>query len=292
MALFKPTIIDESSLNAEIDEDQEKDSLSVTSGSLRVSTEDIDFPVSDAVSVYEVKKGDSLSMVAKLFSVSKNTIIWANDLKSENIAPGDVLIILPMTGIKHRVKKGDTLESIAKKYKADESDVAKFNGITEDSKLSLGDTLLIPDGEISVAPTLLPKPKTVKNTVKTKILNSYSFATAKGFLSRPVVGSTKTQGLHGHNGIDIAAVPGTPILAAASGRVIVAKTSGYNGGYGSMIIMAHDNGVQTIYAHLRAVYVTPGQMINQGDQIGEMGNTGRSTGPHLHFEVRGAKNPF
>lgn len=290
MALFKPDIVDVASVSAQADDTKDLDVMQAIVGSLRISTEDIDFPTSDTISVYEIKKGDSLATVAKLFGVSKNTIIWANDLKSEVIIPGNTLVILPMTGIKHTIKKGETLLAIAKKYKADKEDIAKFNGITEDSDLVVGDVILVPDGEIAIAQPA--KSKNSKITIKTKILNVYSRMVPSGFLARPVVGGRKSQGIHGHNGIDIAATPGTPVLAAATGRVIVAKMGGYNGGYGNMIIMSHDDGVQTVYAHLRAIDINVGQMVNQGEQIGEVGNTGRSTGPHLHFEVRGAKNPF
>ncbi len=288
MPLFKANVVETALANGEANDDIESDVLQATAGSLRISTEDIDFPTSDTISVYEVKKGDSLATVAKLFNVSKNTIMWANDLKSQSIKPGDILVILPMTGIKHNIKKGETVKSIAKKYKADEDDIAKFNGIAYDTELTVGDTLLVPDGEIAIA-----QPAKSKNgKVITKILNSYSVTAPSGFLIRPVNGGRKSQGIHGHNGIDIAGPQGTPILAAASGRVIVAKNSGYNGGYGKLVIMVHDNGIQTVYAHLREVYVSSGQTVSQGSVIGEMGNTGRSTGSHLHFEVRGAKNPF
>jgi murein DD-endopeptidase MepM/ murein hydrolase activator NlpD len=288
IALPKATVIDD---DAEDDIDQDatdSDALTVTSGPLRLSTEDVDFPQTDEISVYEVKKGDTLATVAKLFNVSKNTIIWANDLKSQTLTPGDSLVILPITGIKHTVRKGETVSGIAKKYKADADDIAKYNGVSVDGKLSQGDILIVPDGEITVAQ---PKPKT-SSKVHSKILNSYAYSAPSGFFVRPVVNARKTQGLHGHNGIDLGATPGTPVLASASGIVIVAKSSGYNGGYGNMIIIAHEGNVQTVYAHLRAVYVSAGQQVGQGDVIGEVGNTGRSTGPHLHFEVRGAKNPF
>ncbi len=292
MNVFKPTVVEASTILEGESSSDDLDMMQATTGSLRISTEDIDFPVSDTISVYEVKKGDTLVTVAKLFNVSKNTIMWANDMKSERISPGDVLVILPMTGIKHTIKKGDSIVSLAKKYKADKEDIAKFNGVTEDTDLAVGDTLLIPDGEIAMV-AQPQKTTTSKNgVVKTKILNTYSYSAPSGFLIRPVVGGRRTQGIHGHNGVDIASTPGTPILASASGRVIVAKVGGYNGGYGNMIIISHDNGVQTVYAHLRSVGVKNGQQVDQGEQIGELGNTGRSTGPHLHFEVRGAKNPF
>jgi murein DD-endopeptidase MepM/ murein hydrolase activator NlpD len=290
MTLIKPVVLDADVLTKEYDDNLDKDALKVVSGSLRVSSEDIDFPTSDTISVYEVKKGDTLATVAKLFNVSKNTIIWANDLKSQALIPGDTLVILPMTGIKHTVKKGDTVASIAKKYKADIDDISKFNGVTKDSELSVGDVILVPEGELAVTTTT--KTKNGKVVIKSRILNSYSYAAPSGFFIRPIVGGRKSQGLHGHNGIDLANAPGTPVMASAEGRVIVAKMGGYNGGYGNMIIMTHEGGLQTVYAHLRAIYVSPGQTVSQGTVIGELGNSGRSTGPHLHFEIRGAKNPF
>ena len=285
--MLKPVVNNDEANNAIASDSSTTESLSAITGSLRVSTEENDFPTTDTISVYEIKKGDTLSTVAKLFGVSKNTIIWANDLKSNNLIPGDTIVILPMTGVKYIAKDGDTVSSIAKKYKADVDDIAKFNGISKDADLKAGDIILVPDGEISIA-----TPITKKKTGTSKLLNSYSFTAPTGELIRPVLGGRKTQGLHGHNGIDIASSVGTPIMASGNGRVILAKMGGYNGGYGNMIIIAHDNNIQTVYAHLSAVYVTSGQMVTQGEVIGAMGNTGHSTGPHLHFEVRGAKNPF
>jgi murein DD-endopeptidase MepM/ murein hydrolase activator NlpD len=291
MDLIKPVLIEEVASGTDEGAMVNQEALSAVSGPLRISTEDIDFPTSDTISVYEVKQGDTLEGVAKLFGVSVNTIVWANNLKTKKISKGDTLVILPITGIKHVVKKGDTINSIAKKYKADIQDIATYNGISEDASLALGDTVIVPDGEIEIIQQP-SKPKSVKGTSKSKILNSYTYTAPSGFLARPLVGGRKSQGIHGHNGVDIAGTPGTPILASATGRVIVAKTGGYNGGYGNMVIISHDRGIQTVYGHLRAVYVTQGQVVAQGQQIGELGNTGRSTGPHLHFEVRGAKNPF
>jgi LysM repeat protein len=286
MALIKPTILEGTTKSSE---DQENDltlSLDAVSGPLRLATEDIDFPLSDEVSVYEVKKGDTLTDVAKLFNVSINTIVWANSLKSKVITPGDTLVILPITGIKHTVKKGDTVATIAKKYRADKDDIAQYNGVLVDASLAQGETIIVPDGEIEAIKT----PKAKSST--SKVLNKYATTAPGGFLVRPVLGGRRSQGIHGHNGIDIAATPGTPVLASGSGRVIVAKMGGYNGGYGNMIIISHDKGIQTVYAHLQNIYVSQGATVSQGQTIGEVGNSGRSTGPHLHFEVRGAKNPF
>lgn len=280
MSVLEPVVFEEpSSKVIEGNDASSSDTLFVTSGSLRLSNEDIDFPTNDTISVYEVKKGDSLASVAKLFGVSKNTIAWANDLKSNTLTVGDTLVILPMTGIKHVVKKGDTILSIAKNYKADADDISKFNGVAKDSILTVGDIILVPEGEISA-------PKSVTKKVSKFITDQI------GWLMRPIQGGRRTQGVHGHNGVDLANKVGTPVLASAGGRVILAKQGGWNGGYGSMVIILHDNGVQTLYAHLSAVYVSAGQRVTQGTVIGALGNTGKSTGPHLHFEVRGAINPF
>jgi murein DD-endopeptidase MepM/ murein hydrolase activator NlpD len=113
-----------------------------------------------------------------------------------------------------------------------------------------------------------------------------------GFFIWPVGGGVKTQGLHGYNGIDIGAPKGTPIYASAGGVVIVSRDSGWNGGYGEYVVIAHDNGVQTLYGHMSRVVAQAGTHVDQGDIIGYIGQTGKATGPHLHFEVRGAKNPF
>ena len=292
MALFQPVVVDDDTTNVtDSTSSSDQEALQAVSGPLRVSTEDVDFPTTDTVSVYEVKKGDTIQDVAKLFNVSVNTIVWANNLKSRTISKGETLIILPITGIKHSVKKGDTITSIARKYKADDQDIAIYNGVDVGATLAIGDTVIVPDGEIQI----VQSPKSVKTTTKpkkTKILDLYAYSAPSDFLIKPVAGGRKSQGIHGHNGIDIAATPGTPVLASASGRVIVAKLGGYNGGYGNMIIITHEKGIQTVYAHLKDVYITSGQSVAQGQAIGEVGNTGRSTGPHLHFEVRGAKNPF
>jgi murein DD-endopeptidase MepM/ murein hydrolase activator NlpD len=115
-----------------------------------------------------------------------------------------------------------------------------------------------------------------------------------GYYARPVQTNggniRKTQGYHGpYNGVDIGAPIGTPIYAMADGVVILARVSGYNGGYGGITIIQHDNGTQTVYAHQSAINVEAGQQVNKGQMIGKVGNTGRSSGPHLHFEIRGVK---
>ena len=231
------------------------------------------------ISVYIVRKGDTLSEIADMFGVSTNTIVWANGIAGGKIREGQELVILPISGVRHVVKAGDTLKSITVKYKADIDDVLLYNGLVADSKIKTGDVVIIPDGVVITTASAIAQSSNQVNVVL-------------GYYLRPINGGRKSQGIHGYNGIDLAAPIGTPILASAGGAIIIARTSGYNGGYGLYVAVKHDNGTQTVYGHMSRVSVTVGQRIDQGQVIGAVGNTGRSTGPHLHFEVRGARNPF
>ncbi|MDO8575496.1 MAG: M23 family metallopeptidase [bacterium] len=246
---------------------------------------------SGQISVYVVKKGDTLGEIADLFGVSVNTIIWANNMsKGGVVKEGQNLVILPVSGVRHIVKKGDTLKAIVLKYKADMDEVLQFNDLTINSSLKIGDEIIVPDVELVEYSAPVPKGTKIAGTAK---YLGGSGPSIPGYYIRPVIGGVKTQGIHGWNGVDIASKIGTPIYASANGVVIVAmNNSGYNKGYGNYVVISHSNGTQTLYGHASKVLVTPGQVVAQGDLIALMGSTGKSTGSHLHFEVRGAKNPF
>lgn len=232
------------------------------------------------ISVYVVRPGDSLSQIAEMFDVTTNTVLWANDLRSAtDIQPGDTLVILPVAGVRHIVKSGDTIATIAKRYDADVDEILAYNQLASADAVTVGMTVIVPGGKVA-AP------------VRSVTTSGGSAATGGNWLSHPAPGTIKTQGIHGYNAVDFAAAAGTPIRAAAAGEVIVSKSSGWNGGYGNYIVVRHGNGAQTLYSHLSRNDVGVGAYVNQGQVIGGIGNTGRSTGPHLHFEVRGARNPF
>lgn len=239
----------------------------------------------DQISVYQVKEGDTISQIASMFEVSVNTIKWANGL-DRAIVPGDQLVILPISGIKHKVKSGGTITDIAKIYKADAKEIALFNGISIDATLTAGQEIIVPNVDLEVEE---PKKKAPKKS-------SGSTATASGnssWMVKPVSGAYRSQGIHGYNAVDLAAPVGTSIYAAAGGTVLIAKADGgWNGGYGNYVVIKHANGAQTLYAHMNSVSITAGETVSQSEKIGTVGNTGKSTGAHLHFEVRGAKNPF
>jgi murein DD-endopeptidase MepM/ murein hydrolase activator NlpD len=136
--------------------------------------------------------------------------------------------------------------------------------------------------------------KKLANSVGSVVRSVKSTAGATaGYYMAPLAHYIETQGIHGYNGVDLAAPVGTPIMASAAGEVIVAKASGYNGGYGGYVVIQHSNGSQTLYAHQSRVGVSVGESVSQGEVIGYVGSTGRSTGAHLHFEIRnGVRNPF
>lgn len=234
----------------------------------------------DQISIYVVRKGDSLSDIAKMFGVSVNTIVWANDLRRNDfIKTGQVLLILPISGVQYEVQKGDTLASIAKKFKGDADEIAQFNDLDGSGSLVAGQTVIIPDGE---AYPVYSGP----------IARGGGGPVYDGYYMRPITGGRKTQGLHGYNGVDLASYCGAPVFASASGDVIVSRTYGWNGGYGLYAVVSHPNGTQTLYSHLSKIIVERGWHVVQGQVIGYIGSTGNSTGCHVHFEVRGAKNPW
>jgi murein DD-endopeptidase MepM/ murein hydrolase activator NlpD len=263
-------------------------SLSATGGGVGIGNPESSF---DEISVYVVRKGDVLSKIAEMFDVSVNTILWANDMKKgDKLKEGDTLFILPVSGVKHIVAKGQTLKSIANLYKVDILTITSFNGMSVGDKLAVGDELIIPEAEMpnDDVPGATPK--------KSSNVGVYATSTLKnifGYFINPVPElKRKSQGLHGpgNRGIDLAAPTGTRILASAEGIVLLARM-GYNGGYGNMVIVQHPNGTKTLYGHMSKIGTKTGAQVTQGEVIGYVGSTGRSTGPHLHFEVFNAKNP-
>lgn len=249
-------------------------------------------PSNTQISRYTVRKGDNLESIANMFDVSVNTLLWANNISSaDDLDEGQNLIILPISGIKYTVKKGDTLVAISNRYKSDISDLMKYNDIDDKSLLVPGRELIIPDVELASVPYEHDVLSHGDSSVKSAYVKGSNAPSYPGYYIRPVKGGVKTQGLHGYNAIDLANDIGTPIYAAAKGTVILANMGGWHGGYGSYIVISHDNGTQTLYAHLLKGLVSVGDVVEQGQKIALMGSTGKSTGPHVHFEIRGGKMP-
>jgi len=239
------------------------------------------------VFMYTVEPGDTLSTIAQSFNLKKETLMAENNLWNPNrLKTGSQLRILPVDGLSHTIKKGDTIDKIAKKYKIKKEDIVKQNQL-EKTTLAVNTILIIP-GAKRAAPVYKPSTKYyAKSTAPSSVAN-YNGTTTIGRLLWPAKGQI-TQGYRrGHLAIDIAHRAKGAIYASASGKVIKAAT-GWNGGYGNVVIIDHGNGMQTLYAHNEKLYVKSGQYVEKGQTIAWMGNTGRvygRTGIHLHFEVR------
>ena len=229
---------------------------------------------------YVVRRGDTLSSIARRFNISLTTILSANHLKNNSIIrPGMKLTVLPVTGILYRVQENENLESISNKFRIPLKDLIKFNHL-KDEKVSPGQVLVIP-GII----------ERIKSFSRKREESYKDLPSLRGYFSSPCKGWNQGV-LHKNNAVDISNLCGTPIKAAQEGLVIKAKT-GWNNGYGNFIEIQHPNGTRTLYAYLESLLVREGDYVKRGQVIGKMGNSGQKEAAqscHLHFEVHGAKN--
>lgn len=232
----------------------------------------------DRIEYYPIKAGDTLASIAKKFDVSVNTIKWANDLKTDTIAAGKQLKIPPVTGIVHKVESGDSVYTIAKKYGTDAQKIVNFpfnDFVDQDTfALATGQVLFVPDG---TPPAEIP-------IIRPIYQQYFAGQGGSGSFIWPATGTITQYPIWYHMALDIANPASPPVIAADSGTVSFANC--LNWGYGCHVIINHDNGFQSLYAHLWSYSVSVGQNVGKGEAIGVMGNTGRSTGTHLHFEIR------
>lgn len=236
--------------------------------------------VRDKITSYEVQEGDTVASIAQKFGVSEDTIRWQNSLVKDRIKIGQVLEIVPVTGIAHKVVKGDTVYSIAKKYDTEPQGIVDFpfNTFSNDEtfELAIGQVIIVPEG---VKPNEVPLAPRIR-----QITPDAGSVVASGQFVWPTAGRITQNYVWYHKGTDIANSSAPGVLAADSGRVIVSGWPDASG-YGNRVIIDHGNGFKTLYAHLSKVYVIQGQTVSRGALIGQMGSTGRSTGTHLHFEI-------
>ncbi|MFA5026081.1 MAG: M23 family metallopeptidase [Candidatus Shapirobacteria bacterium] len=238
------------------------------------------------ITEYRVVTGDTVSSIAQKFGVSIDTVLWENNLKSvEAIKPNQILKVLPVTGVRHQVKRGETIYSIAKYYSVDAQNIIDypFNTFSNDEifALTAGQELIVPEGvepkqtftgTRNIARTVAPIPGVV----------------GEGNFMWPTSGMITQRYSWYHPAVDIANRSNPAIVAAATGTVV---TAGWNGGgYGNYVIIDHGNGYSTLYAHMlnNSMVVKAGDRVTQGQKLGNMGSTGRSTGTHLHFEIKTA----
>ncbi len=228
---------------------------------------------------YEVVEGDTLASIAQKFGVNKDTIMWENNLSRETIKIGQVLEILPVDGVSHKIQKGDTISSIAKRYDVDSQVIVNypFNTFVNDEtfELAVGQIIIVPEG---VRPAEKPSAPRIR-----QITPDAGVVVASGQFVWPTSGTITQNFVWYHPGTDIANRGLPEVLAADGGTAVYSGCLAY--GYGCHVIIDHNNSYRTLYAHLSRIYVEVGQGINRGVALGKMGSTGRSTGPHLHFEV-------
>lgn len=257
----------------------------------------------DEVRVYSIKSGDTLYSLSNRFGINIDTLVWANDISRRSyLQPGDQLKILPVSGVLHKVSTGDTVGEIARAYNAEIEDIIEFNDI-QGGGIQVGQQLIVPHGEKGVTRSNTSRSRNQSEKTRPQQDEQPSTQTTRPAPTKrsgsgyiwPTQSKTITQYFGWrHSGLDIADQRGAALYAARSGRVVKSEC-GWNGGYGCYVVLEHQPGIRTLYAHAYKLYVQRGQRVKQGESIAAMGSTGRSTGPHVHFEVRingRRKNPI
>ena len=231
----------------------------------------------DEILAYQVRGNDTLVDIAERNGITLDTLLWANDIAADYLLLlGDTLRVPPIDGVIYTVADGDVLHEIAEAYRSNPVDIAEYNRIGLSTTLVPGMELIIPYG---VLPEALRKTPSAQGALSEREQPVAAF----GEFIWPADGAI-TQYYHGHHpGLDIGNRVGTAIVAADAGQVI---GSGWDAlGYGYRVVINHGNGWVTTYNHLHDIYVSVGDYVKSGETIATMGNTGYSTGPHLHFEV-------
>ncbi len=229
---------------------------------------------------YIVRPGESINGLGTDFGLTTLTIKHANNLSSNTLKVGQELRIPPIDGLFVTVERNDALSTIANRYHVKVDDIIKYNNISKDDPIFAGNELLIPGAIVSASSS-----PTYSKSGNISVPN-FNPVPYSGKFVWPTSSPTHylSQGYRlWHRAIDLPRTNGWGIYASAPGII---QTRTVRGGYGNLIIINHGNGWSTYYAHLSEYKVQPGQYVEQGQLVGIMGNTGRSTGPHLHFEIR------
>ena len=239
---------------------------------------------------YTVERGDTPSGIAYQFGIKTETLLGGNPRLSQEsslMQPGMDLIILPIDAVLHDVELGDTLESVSADYGIAVEDIIAYepNNLEFPFRLYPDTQIIVPGAIAEVFVWTPPKLSSVRGGTSQEGSGVAPAIVGTGTFVYPVSSSNFTQRFwYGHPGIDVALSAGSGVFASDTGTVTFAGWNIY--GYGNLIVINHGNGYETFYGHLSAINVFPGQIVYQGNVIGAVGNTGNSSGPHVHFEVR------
>jgi len=256
---------------------------------------------------YTVLEGDTVFGIAEKFGLDPETILWGNYYilldDPHALKPGQELNILPVNGTYHEWQQGEGLNGVAKYYGVQPEDIINYPGNNLDiatigdfaaPNIEPGTWLIIPNGRREFISWSAPLGITRENPASARVLGpgacdpvsggAVGFGTFVWPASKHFISGFDYSPRSNHWGIDIAGNEGEGAYATDAGVVVYAGWNNY--GYGNMIMVDHGNNFQSLYAHLSGISVGCGQSVGQGDLIGSIGTTGRSSGSHLHFEIR------
>jgi murein DD-endopeptidase MepM/ murein hydrolase activator NlpD len=222
-------------------------------------------------SSYTVQQGDIIGNLAPSFGLNDDTLISLNNIKNTRLLTIGMELKIPnQDGILYTVEKGDTLGSIAEKFRAETAAIETVNELFSDT-VHPGTVLFIPGAKMDWDQLQEINGDLFIWPVRSYITSPY------GYRKSPFTGLRQF-----HSGMDIGAPAGTPIRAAMPGRV---TTAGWDNSFGNYVVISHHAGYRTLYAHMSVIRTRAGAVVNTGERIGDVGSTGLSTGPHLHFTV-------
>lgn len=235
-----------------------------------------------SIEEYVVEDGDTLAGIAARFRLQLTTLLSSNKLTARSvIRPGLKLLILPVDGVVHTIKKNEQIASIAKLYQVTPESILSFNRIANAKALVVGQTLIIPGGRPLAAPTPVRRPSS--GSSGGAVPPSAPAIDSGARLLWPAISHRINQYYSWrHSGVDIHGKTGDPIYASEDGVVLESR---WGGSYGNMLLVKHDNGLITRYGHASKLLAGKGERVTRGQRIGLIGSTGRSTGPHIHYEV-------
>lgn len=223
---------------------------------------------------YIIEEGDNLTTISRKIGANLDTLVSVNKITNANrLRPGQKIVIPNRNGLLYTIKKDESIEEIAERYDVSLNRVLSFNKISDPNDIEVGDDIFLPGAKYTLDEIIdkFGQMFSIPTTI-TRISSVF------GYRVHPITG-VRTK----HMGVDIPGRLNTPVYAARKGKVIFA---GYSGGYGNLVIVRHDKGYTTYYGHLNSITTRAGATVGVGVMIGRMGSTGRSTGSHLHFEVR------